>query len=258
MRSEIIVPSTSRSHRCFYYPPPCTSLKSRPAETFVKFSQGDLFELITIGGADWTSILLMFEAEADFVLLLFRRWDACRRVHVSDCKTALKQVPARLYKAQYFIFCSTDAVYSFVWEFHQCFYERLAVFDTAFMRPVTFYVKPSVEMLMRYDCWIGKFMGGSAVPVRNSQPRSSCLFFKLSLSDTWISNLNSSGLKLLQIIFILWFESVYFHIFSWPKPSFFSFLQQVINFHLLSLVKPVKKKRIMGNSMQIVINCSWL
>lgn len=33
------------------------------------------------------------------------------------------------------------------------------MFDTAFMRPVTFYVKPSVEMLMQYDRWIGKFVG---------------------------------------------------------------------------------------------------
>lgn len=35
--------------------------------------------------------------------------------------------------------------------FISALYERLAVFDTAFMRPVTFYVKPSVEALMRHD-----------------------------------------------------------------------------------------------------------
>lgn len=49
------------------------------------------------------------------------------------------------------------------------FYERLAVFDTTFIRPVTFYVKPSVEMLMRYDCWIGKFIGISG-SVQYTQP----------------------------------------------------------------------------------------
>lgn len=48
------------------------------------------------------------------------------------------------------------------------FYERLAVFDTAFMRPVTFYVKPSVEMLMRYDRWTAKFIG-NAGSVQNTQ-----------------------------------------------------------------------------------------
>lgn len=57
------------------------------------------------------------------------------------------------------LFFSTDAIYSFVWEFHQCFYERSSVSDTPFMRPVTFYAKPSVEMLMRYDGWIGMFIG---------------------------------------------------------------------------------------------------
>lgn len=52
--------------------------------------------------------------------------------------------------------------------FISAFYERLAVFDTAFMRPVTFYVEPSVEMLMRYDCWIMKFIGNSGC-VQNTQ-----------------------------------------------------------------------------------------
>lgn len=41
--------------------------------------------------------------------------------------------------------------------FISAFYERLAVFDIALMGPVTFYVKPSVEMLMWYDRWIWKF-----------------------------------------------------------------------------------------------------
>lgn len=69
--------------------------------------------------------------------------DLCLRhcSYIPNCKNALKRVSV--------LFFSTDAIYSFVWDFHQCFYERLAVFDTTFMRPVTFYVKPSVEMLMR-------------------------------------------------------------------------------------------------------------
>lgn len=52
--------------------------------------------------------------------------------------------------------------------FISAFYERLAVFDTTFMRPVIFYVKPSVEMLMQYDCWIAKFIGNSG-SVQNTQ-----------------------------------------------------------------------------------------
>lgn len=56
----------------------------------------------------------MFKAEEDFVLLPL---DDGMRVAGSSyptVKTKLKQVPALLYKAQHFIFCSTDAIYSFV------------------------------------------------------------------------------------------------------------------------------------------------
>lgn len=79
------------------------------------------------------------------------------------------------------------------------FYEGLAAFDTAFMRPVRFYAEPSVEMLMRYDCWIHTFIGirGS---VQYTQPlsderRTSHKYlsqaprFNFSSLTTWMFNL---------------------------------------------------------------------
>lgn len=87
----------------------------------------------------------------------------------------------RLHKARSILYLvGTDAIYSFVWEFHQRFNESSAVFDTAFMRPVTFYVEPSAEMLMRCDgqtwgggVWgaVGVFYGGWLVPSNNTQKK---------------------------------------------------------------------------------------
>lgn len=48
------------------------------------------------------------------------------------------------------------------------------MFDTAFMRPVTFYVEPSAEMLMRCDGRTGGggVYGGSVVSSNNTQKSS--------------------------------------------------------------------------------------
>lgn len=68
--------------------------------------------------------------------------------------------------------------------FISALYERLAVFDTAFMSPVTFYAKPSVELLMWHDCWIVDFMGAEApfkIQKQNVQTASFFVFFTISM-----------------------------------------------------------------------------
>lgn len=65
-------------------------------------------------------------------------------------KNALKQPSYALQSASFYF--SLQMPFIVLSEnFISAFYERLPVFDIAFMGPVTFYVKPSVEMLMWYD-----------------------------------------------------------------------------------------------------------